>query len=217
VHRDLRCASDGVPLAPQRDRRDVALLVAYLDAAYNLARYLMRNEAEAEDVVQSAYVRAISHFDGFRGGDGRAWLLAIVRNSCYDRMRKRGACSYETNFDETVHTGGRQEFDPETTLLMAERTELVRESLAELPPESREVLVLRELEQLTYREIAEVAGIPVGTVMSRLSRARLRMQRILAGYLQRGEIDAPVQGKRSAAASRFAYWTAPSEDRTGGS
>jgi len=163
-----------------------------MDAAYNLARYLMRNEADAEDVVQSAYVRAISHFAGFRGGDGRAWLLTIVRNSCYDRMRKMGPSSRNTEFDETMHSGGRQNPDPETALLLAERTELVRKSLSELPAESREVLVLRELEQLSYREIAEVAGIPVGTVMSRLSRARQRIQRTLSGHLEHGVKDPTV-------------------------
>jgi RNA polymerase sigma-70 factor, ECF subfamily len=194
VQQDLPCGSRGAADGLRRDRDDVELLVTHLDAAYNLARYLMRNEADAEDVVQSAYVRAISHFDGLRGADGRAWLLMIVRNSCYDRMRKIGASSHDTDFDEVVHSGGRQDIDPETTLLRTERTELVRRSLAELPPEFREVLILRELEQLSYREISNIAGIPLGTVMSRLSRARLRMQRLLTGYRERGEIDAPCSG-----------------------
>jgi RNA polymerase sigma-70 factor (ECF subfamily) len=175
----------------RRCQTGAELLVAHLDAAYNLARYLMRNEAEAEDVVQSAYVRAISHFAGFRGGDGRAWLLTIVRNSCYDRMRKRGASGQDADFDEAVHSGGKQDPDPERALLLIERTELVRKSLAELPAESREVLVLRELEELTYREIANIVGIPLGTVMSRLSRARERLQETLSGYLKRGEFDPP--------------------------
>jgi RNA polymerase sigma-70 factor, ECF subfamily len=194
VQQDLPCGSRGAADGLRRDRDDVELLVTHLDAAYNLARYLMRNEADAEDVVQSAYVRAISHFDGLRGADGRAWLLMIVRNSCYDRMRKIGASSHDTDFDEVVHSGGRQDIDPETTLLRTERTELVRRSLAELPPEFREVLILRELEQLSYREISNIAGIPLGTVMSRLSRARLRMQRLLTDYRERGEIDAPCSG-----------------------
>ena len=160
-----------------------------MDAAYNLARYLMRNETEAEDVVQSAYVRAISHFAGFRGDDGRAWLLTIVRNSCYDRMRKRGA-SLDMDFDEAVHSGERQNPNPETVALLSERAELVRTSLAELPAASREVIVLRELEQLSYREIANIVGIPVGTVMSRLSRARERLHQTMSGYMGRGEINA---------------------------
>jgi RNA polymerase sigma-70 factor (ECF subfamily) len=173
----------------QRCQGGVELLVVHLDAAYNLARYLMRNEVEAEDVVQSAFLRAISHFASFRGGDGRAWLLTIVRNSCYDRMRKRGASVQDADFDEAVHSGGKQDLDPERALLQTERTELVRKSLAELPAESREVLVLRELEELTYREIANIVGIPIGTVMSRLSRARERLQVTLSAYLKRGELD----------------------------
>jgi RNA polymerase sigma-70 factor (ECF subfamily) len=174
----------------QRSPGGAALLVAHMDAAYNLARYLMRNETEAEDVVQSAYVRAISHFAGFRGGDGRAWLLTIVRNSCYDRMRKRGASLQDMDFDEAVHSGERQKPNPETVALLSERAELVRTSLAELPPASREVIVLRELEQLSYREIANIVGIPLGTVMSRLSRARERLHQTMSGYMGRGEINA---------------------------
>jgi RNA polymerase sigma-70 factor (ECF subfamily) len=163
----------------------MALLVAHLDAAYNLARWLMRNQTEAEDVVQDAYLSAISHFAGFRGGDGRAWLLTIVRNRCYDRLRQKGASGQNTDFDEAVHSGGRQTPNPETALLLAERTELLRESLAELRAEYREVLVLRELEQLSYREIANIAGIPLGTVRTRLSRARQQLQHTLLDYMER--------------------------------
>jgi len=157
-------------------RTDKALLVAHLDAAYNLARWLMGNETDAEDLVQEAYLRAFSHFAGFRGGDGRAWLLTIVRNSCFDRLRQRGSRGQDTDFDETLHSVGQQTSNVEALLILDERAELVTESLAELPTEYREVLVLRELEQLSYREIANIAGIPLGTVMSRLSRARQRLQ-----------------------------------------
>jgi RNA polymerase sigma-70 factor (ECF subfamily) len=163
----------------------MALLVAHLDAAYNLARWLMRNQTEAEDVVQDAYLSAISHFAGFRGGDGRAWLLTIVRNGCYDRLRQKGTSGQNTDFDEAVHSAGRQTPNPETALLLAERTELLRESLAELRAEYREVLVLRELEQLSYREIANIAGIPLGTVRTRLSRARQQLQHTLLDYMGR--------------------------------
>jgi RNA polymerase sigma-70 factor, ECF subfamily len=190
VNQDLHSDGNGGAYRLQCCQGGDALLVTHLDAAYNLARYLMRNEAEAEDVVQSAYVRAISHLAGFRGGDGRAWLLTIVRHTCYDRMRERGASVHDADFDEALHSSGKQNPDPETALLLTERTELVRKSLAELPAESREVLVLRELEELTYREIANIVGIPMGTVMSRLSRARQRLQETLSGYLDRGEIDA---------------------------
>ena len=140
---------------------------------------ILRNETDAEDVVQEAYVRAISHFTGFRGGDGRAWLLTIVRNGCYDRMKQRGASAQNTDFDESIHSGVGQIPNPETALLLAERRELLKKSLAELPAEYREVLVLRELEQLSYRQIAGIVGIPLGTVMSRLSRARQRLQQTL--------------------------------------
>jgi RNA polymerase sigma-70 factor (ECF subfamily) len=164
----------------QGDGGDLAWLVEHLDAAYNLARWLMRNEAEAEDSVQEAYLRAVRHFASFRGGNGRAWLLTIVRNTCYNRLRRNGVSGQNTGFDEAVHSAaGRQAPNPETALLMTERTELVRKSLAELPGEYREVLVLRELEQLSYREIANIAGIPLGTVMSRISRARQQLQQTL--------------------------------------
>ena len=157
-------------------RTDMALLVTHLDAAYNLARWLMRNEADAEDLVQESYLRAFSHFAGFRGGDGRAWLLKIVRNCCFDRLKRKGSREQDADFDEAVHSVGRQTSTAETLLIMQERADLVTESLAELPAESREVLVLRELEQLSYQEIANITGIPLGTVMSRLSRARHRLQ-----------------------------------------
>ncbi|MGA2594897.1 MAG: sigma-70 family RNA polymerase sigma factor [Bryobacteraceae bacterium] len=167
----------------------MALFIAHLDAAYNLARWLMHDETEAEDMVQEAYVRVASHFATFRGGDGRAWLLTIVRNSCYDRLRQKGASVRNTDFDEEVHSAGRQTPNPETALLLAERRELVKKSLAELPAEYREVLILRELEQLSYREIADIAGIPLGTVMSRISRARQQLQRTLFDLRNEGAVD----------------------------
>ena len=179
------------PCVPPGVQGDVALLVAHLGAAYNLARWLMRNETDAEDAVQDAYLRAISHIAGFRGGDGRAWLLTIVRNGCYDRLRLR-ASSHGTDFDEEVGNSGPETHNPETALLLAERTELVRKSLAELPPHYREVLVLREMEQLSYQEIANMAGIRPGTVMSRLNRARRRLQQILLGSREKGDIDATI-------------------------
>ena len=162
----------------------MALLVTHLDAAYNLARWLMRDETEAEDLVQEAYLRAFSHFAGFRGGDGRAWLLAIVRNSCFDRLKQKGYQGQDTDFNEAVHSAGQQPSNPETLLILEERADLVRESLAALPTEYREVMVLRELEQLSYREIANIVGIPLGTVMSRLSRARQRLRECLLATSQ---------------------------------
>jgi len=147
----------------------------HLDAAYNLARWLMRNEHDAEDVVQEAYLKAFRHQAGFRGDDGRAWLLAIVRNTCYDRLKQSGVPD-NSAFDERIHSIGQSTTNPETSLLDKEKTELLREALEALSPEYREVVVLRELEELSYVEIASITKIPIGTVMSRLSRARKQLQ-----------------------------------------
>ena len=164
---------------PPGSRGDLTLLLAHLKAAQNLACWLMRNQTEAEDMVQDAYLLAIRHFAGFRGGDGRAWLLKIVRNTCYNRLRQNGVFNQDAAFDEALHSAGPENSDPETALLSTERGQLLRKMLAELPTEYREVLILRELEELSYREIASIAGIPIGTVMSRLSRARRQLQQSL--------------------------------------
>jgi RNA polymerase sigma factor (sigma-70 family) len=163
----------------------VLQLLNHLDAAYNLARWLTHNEHDAEDIVQDSYLRAIRHFGGFQGGEGKAWLLAIVRNRCYDSMRQKVIHERTTPFDEQLHNVSQTTLDPEASLLQKERAALLRQALAELPLELREVLVLRELEQLSYAEIAAIAKIPIGTVMSRLSRARTRLQQVLV---------APVKG-----------------------
>jgi len=173
----------------------MTLLVAHLDAAYNLARWLARNESDAEDLVQEAYLRAFSHFDSFRGGDGRSWLLTIVRNCFYDRLRKNGVHHYSV-FDESIHSGGQDFVTPETSLLEGERTVLMREALEELPLGLCEVLVLRELEQMSYKEIAHIAGIPVGTVMSRLSRARQQIQQNLWVKAERKQTNPQSSIKR---------------------
>ena len=149
--------------------------LTHLDAAYNLARWLMRDEHDAEDAVQEAYLKAFRHQAGFRGDDGRAWLLAIVRNTCYDRLKQHGVRD-NSAFDERIHSVGQSTTNPETSLLEKEKTELLREALEALSPEYREVLVLRELEELSYVEIASITKIPIGTVMSRLSRARKQLQ-----------------------------------------
>ena len=151
-------------------------LVNHLDASYNLARWLTQNEHDAEDIVQEAYLRAIRHFASFHGGDGRAWLLAIVRNLCYDSMRHKGVRQATAPFDEELHNPRQAAPDPEASLLQKERAGALRQALEELPVELREVLVLRELEEFSYNEIASIAKIPLGTVMSRLSRARERLR-----------------------------------------
>jgi RNA polymerase sigma-70 factor (ECF subfamily) len=154
-------------------------LLNHLDAAYNLARWLTQNEHDAEDIVQDSYLRAIRHFGGFHGGEGRAWLLTIVRNRCYDSARHKGVRERTAPFDEDLHNTRQVTLDPETSLLQKERAGLLQEALAALPLELREVLVLRELEELSYREIASIARIPIGTVMSRLSRGRQQLQQVL--------------------------------------
>jgi RNA polymerase sigma factor (sigma-70 family) len=160
-------------------KTQVLQLLNHLDAAYNLARWLTHNEQDAEDIVQDAYLRAIRHYGGFQGGDGKAWLLAIVRNRCYDSMRQKGIRERTMPFDEEIHNVRQATLDPEDSLLEQERAELLRRALAELPAELREVLILRELEQLSYTEIAGIAKIPMGTVMSRLNRGRKRLQQVL--------------------------------------
>jgi len=166
-------------LEPETRKTELLQLLNHLDAAYNLARWLTHNEHDAEDIVQDAYLRAIRHFGGFHGGEGRAWLLTIVRNRCYDSARHKGIRERTTSFDEELHNTRQVTLDPETSLLQKERAGLLRDALEKLPLELREVLVLRELEELSYREIASIAGIPMGTVMSRLSRGRQQLQQVL--------------------------------------
>ena len=157
-----------------------ALVLPHLDAAFNLARWLTRDGQEAEEIVQEAFVRALRFFSGYRGGDVKAWLLAIVRNTCHDRMRRERPGGLTTEFDEEVHGVDRDEPGPEAAMLIAENSQAVSRALEELPLEFREALVLREIEGLSYKEIAGVTGLPIGTVMSRLARARRRMQAQLA-------------------------------------
>lgn len=158
-------------------------VLPHLDAAYNLARWLVRNGTDAEDLVQEAYLRAWKGFSGFRGADGRGWLLAIVRNTCYTWLRANRRQELAVEFDEGVHSGAGGDGElPEAERLVAESAgrQTLEKALQELPAEFREVIVLRELEELSYKEISEIAGVPVGTVMSRLARARSRLQISLA-------------------------------------
>jgi RNA polymerase sigma factor (sigma-70 family) len=155
-------------------------VLPHLAAAFNLARWLLRNDHDAEDVVQEAYLRALKSFAGFHGGDGRAWLLAIVRNTSYTRLEQNRSRKPITTFNEGIHgvesPGGNLE-DP---LQQQEAKQAIHRALEELPQEYREVIVLRELEGLSYKAIAEITGVPMGTVMSRLARARERLQKSLA-------------------------------------
>ena len=147
------------------------VVVPHLDAAYRLARWLMRDEHDAEDVVQEASLRAFRYFRTFVGGDGRAWFLRIVRNTCYG-WRRHGYQAPTDSFDEEQHSSARPQSDPETLLLQTDDATLIARALSSLPDHFHQLLVLRELEGLSYRELSEVIGIPMGTVMSRLSRAR---------------------------------------------
>ena len=165
-------------LSAREQERFQANLLPYLDAAYNLARYLLHDVHEAEDAVQESYLRAIRHFEGFRGTDGRAWLLRIVRNICFTWLKlRRGGDPAE--FDESLHTPEDEASGPAADLDRTVAAESVREGLSRLPPVFREVIVLRELEGLSYKEIAQVVAIPIGTVMSRLARGRRDLMLIL--------------------------------------
>lgn len=156
-------------------------LLPHLDAAYNLARWMMGNNADAEDVVQEACVRAIAAIDRFRGGDPKAWLLTIVRNGCYSTFRQRRGHA-ETDLSATSATMESPTLSPERQALGDEQAKQVQTAIAALAPEFREVIVLREFEGLAYKEIAAILEVPMGTVMSRLSRARAQLQGALAEY-----------------------------------
>lgn len=155
------------------------VVLPHLDAAYRLARWLVTNQHDAEDAVQDACVRALRYFRTFSGGNGRAWFLRIVRNTCYGRHTHTRQLATDV-FDEQEHSAGSPAIDPETLLLHADNAALVEYAMARLPPRFRELLVLRELEGLSYHELADVLGIPMGTVMSGLSRARRAFRRALA-------------------------------------
>jgi len=163
---------------PLQNFEEVAL--PHLRAAYNLARWLTRDETDAEDVVQEAYLRAFKHFASFHGGDGRPWLLAIVRNTCYTWMQHNRSPELTIPLDDELFEIESKDLNPEALLMQSADTEMVRQALEDLPVEFREVMVLRELEGLSYKQIADVAEIPVGTVMSRLARARKLLQQSLA-------------------------------------
>jgi RNA polymerase sigma-70 factor, ECF subfamily len=163
------------------------VVLPHLDAAYRLARWLMRDEHDAEDVVQEASLRAFRYFRTFAGGNGRAWFLRIVRNLCAG-WRAHGFQAATDPFDEEQHSSGQPASDPETLLLQADDVALVERVLSNLPDRFRELLVLRELEDLSYRELADVIGIPMGSVMSGLSRARQAFRRVLENELKQSAI-----------------------------
>ncbi len=158
-------------------------VLPHLDAAYNLARWLTRNDTDAEDVVQEAFLRAFKFFGGFHGADGRSWLLAIVRNTCYTWMQHNRSPELSVPLDDELHEIESKDLNPEVLLVQRADTLMVRQALEELPVEFREVLVLRELEEMSYRDIANVTNLPLGTVMSRLARGRKRLQLALTNQM----------------------------------
>src|SRR6266566_5455224 len=170
--------------APREDLLSFeAAMLPHLDAAHNLAKWLLRNEEDAQDVVQEAYLRAFKSFGGFHGSNGRAWLLTIVRNTSYTLLKKNHAVDLTTTFDEEIHGSGRESVSPATILEHAEDAELVKQAMDELPAEFREILALRHQEGLSYKEIADISQIPLGTVMSRLARARDKLKECLAARI----------------------------------
>ena len=171
-----------------RVRRFEQMFATHLDAVYDFARWLTRDDRNAEDLAQEACLRAFKSLDTFHGGNGRAWLLAIVRNTYYTWLRKTRTERFNVSFDEeTLSAGELAELESapgpaDLALEQQDARRRVNEALERLPEEFREVIVLRELEDLSYKEIATIAGIPLGTVMSRLARAR----KLLLRHLSRG-------------------------------
>jgi len=166
------------PEVPGDDRtaRFEQTFLPYLDAAHNLARWLSRNPQDAEDAVQESYLCALVAYASFRGQSPKAWLLAIVRNTCFSRLRRAAAAGEASEFDERVHSPAGAASDPESLAIEEADSRQVAAALEALPEEFREAIVLRELEELSYKEIAAITGVPIGTVMSRLARARERLR-----------------------------------------
>jgi RNA polymerase sigma-70 factor (ECF subfamily) len=158
------------------------VILPHLDAAYNLARWLVRNPHDAEDVVQEACLRAVRFFGGYQEGNARAWLLRIVRNTAYSFLEKKHPGDLAEEFDESVHVGEPAQRDAEAALLQSVESRKLQEALEGLSVRFREALILRELEGLSYKEIAEVMDVPIGTVMSSLARGRTQLrERLLLG------------------------------------
>jgi RNA polymerase sigma-70 factor (ECF subfamily) len=155
------------------------VVLPHLNSAYNLARWLLRDEQDAQDVVHDSFLRAHRYFESFDGTDGRAWLFGIVRNACFSFLRASKVQQFSTNEDLDLQSS--PEVSPEHAMTLKEDLQALRDCIEALPPEYREAVVLRELEELSYKEISVAAGIALGTVMSRLNRARIRLENCLTG------------------------------------
>jgi RNA polymerase sigma-70 factor (ECF subfamily) len=166
--------------APTETSTFEQLMLPHLDSAYNLSQWLLRDPHDAEDAVQDACLRAFRAFAGFRGADGRAWFLTIVRNVCYSRLRQGKRESMTVAFEEDLHGISHDPGEANAQSWLEAKGAQLKQALERLPAEYREVIVLHDVEGLSYRDIAGVAEIPLGTVMSRLARARARVQTELA-------------------------------------
>jgi RNA polymerase sigma-70 factor (ECF subfamily) len=162
-------------------------ILPHLDAAFSLARFLLRNEADAEDAVQEATLRAFRFYEGFRGENSRAWFLRIVRNTSFTMLKRTHGHEGDVVFDEELHTPESPGVDAAAQLERVQDRQTVRAAIEELPPEFREVITLRELEDCSYKEIAEIVDVPIGTVMSRLARARAQLHGILSKTFAEGK------------------------------
>jgi RNA polymerase sigma-70 factor (ECF subfamily) len=162
-------------------RRFETTILPHLDAAYSLARWLTRHTQDAEDVTQMACVRAFRFFNGYHGGDARAWLLTIVRHTYFNAWRDQARQRQEVPLEEEQYQAEESDesYNPESLLARRDAHRLLNQALRELPQPYREVIVLKELSELSYQEIADLAGIPIGTVMSRLARARKQLLQLL--------------------------------------
>jgi len=161
-------------------RRFEETFLPYLDAAYNLARWIVQHDQDAQDVVQEAYLRAFKGYHGFRGGNGRAWLLTIVRNTAYNWLNRHANDEKLVPYEEEKHAEI-VSFSESTKEIVSEKVkEHLQSALGRLPTEFREIIILYEVEGLSYKELALALGVPPGTVMSRLSRARRRLQQEFA-------------------------------------
>ena len=165
--------------ADDKVARFEALVLPHFNAAYNMARWMTRNTSDAEDVTQEAMLRAFRFFDTFRGENGRVWLMTIVRNTCLTWIRRQLPQHNSAEFDERLHTDLEASLTPELEYLRQATGEQVRRAIEHLPPEYREVVLMRELEQMSYKEIAAVTQSPLGTVMSRISRGRSMLRQLI--------------------------------------
>jgi RNA polymerase sigma factor (sigma-70 family) len=169
---------------PTKKLRFQTAIMPHIDSAFNLARWLTRGHQDAEDIVQESYLSAYNYFDGFRGEDGRVWLLGIVRNTFYTWYQKGKVNNQHTQYEEELHSLNEvadepNSSNPERILIQKDSQRLLQQAMRELPIEFREVMVMRELENLSYKQIAEIIQIPIGTVMSRIGRGRKQLAAIL--------------------------------------